>query len=95
MVSTPVSTASTFDAQMMQLAFDHAIENELSQEKREPPSTDDDSGESFSKKEEAMSKGDIECDALTYDGIIHKERLKKFPASYYHIEEMNKGPGKP
>ncbi|RCN46374.1 hypothetical protein ANCCAN_07552 [Ancylostoma caninum] len=106
MVSTPVSTASTFDAQMMQLAFDHAIEetcrgfgvlspykDDLNQEKQEPSARDDDSAEWFSNKEGAMSKGDIEYGALTYDGIIHKERLKKFPASYYHIEDMNKGPG--
>ncbi|EYB90617.1 hypothetical protein Y032_0217g2392 [Ancylostoma ceylanicum] len=105
MVSTPVSTASSFDAQMMQQVFDHAIEetcrgfglfspfrNELSHEKQEPPGAEDDFAESCSKKEETMSKGDIGCGALTYDGIIHKERLKKFPASYYHVEDMNKGP---
>ncbi|VDN24411.1 unnamed protein product [Cylicostephanus goldi] len=36
---------------------------------------------------------DEDC-GITYDGMICKERAKKFPTSYYHVEEMNKGPGK-
>lgn len=32
-------------------------------------------------------------DGMTYDGLIHKERQKRFPVSYYHVQEMNKGPG--
>ncbi|KAK6043218.1 hypothetical protein COOONC_19277 [Cooperia oncophora] len=34
-----------------------------------------------------------QINSMTYEGAISKERLKKFPKSYYHVQEMNKGPG--
>ncbi|ETN74116.1 hypothetical protein NECAME_04145 [Necator americanus] len=118
MVSSPVSTASSFDAQMMQEALDLAIEfltisfcqdtcrgfgllspytNEhdiqgLPKIAHIPPNADND-GLEENRKDGLMPGGDAACGSLTYDGIIFMERSKKFPASHYHIEEMNKGPG--
>ncbi|KAK6736310.1 hypothetical protein RB195_019159 [Necator americanus] len=102
MVSSPVSTASSFDAQMMQEALDLAIEDTcrgfglLSPYTNEHdiqglPKIDND-GLEENRKDGLMPGGDAACGSLTYDGIIFMERSKKFPASHYHIEEMNKGP---
>ncbi|KAK6736311.1 hypothetical protein RB195_019159 [Necator americanus] len=52
----------------------------------------DNDGLEENRKDGLMPGGDAACGSLTYDGIIFMERSKKFPASHYHIEEMNKGP---
>ncbi|VDM81098.1 unnamed protein product [Strongylus vulgaris] len=98
MVSTPVSTASSFDTQMMQEVFDQAIEETcrnfglLSPYKHELLTREDDIMKLLESKEDTTIKGDEDGECLTYDGMICKERAKKFPPSYYHVEEMNKGP---
>ncbi|XGW07652.1 hypothetical protein V3C99_010647 [Haemonchus contortus] len=109
MCSSPVSTASTFDANLLQQTFDNAIEETCRSFGLFSPFQDrerrDDLGKSGKDGAspvgvETSPVGDLTSgaptaepnDGMTYEGILHNERQKKFPRSYYHVEEMNKGP---
>ncbi|CAJ0606569.1 unnamed protein product [Cylicocyclus nassatus] len=101
MISTCVSTASSFDEQMMQEVLDQAIEDTCRNFGLLSPYNNDlNRGDQEVQNSEQNLKVlntiedltvDEDC-GITYDGMISKERAKKFPTSYYHVEEMNKGP---
>ncbi|WKX94435.1 hypothetical protein Q1695_011587 [Nippostrongylus brasiliensis] len=49
--------------------------------------------DAFTCEAPETNRPELECSqGLTQEFYIHRERLKKFPVSYYHVEEMNKGP---
>ncbi|KAK6012077.1 hypothetical protein OSTOST_22781 [Ostertagia ostertagi] len=108
MCSSPVSTASSFDAQFLQETFDNAIEEtcrsfglfspfQNTQQQDGPGETGDGVSPFVAETSPAPdSMGTAltaeQPDGMTYEGIISKDRVKKFPKSYYHVQEMNKGP---